>query len=64
MADKTAEKMFNLEFIEVYHRLPALWDIISKDYSNSGKKSEQYDMLIEKYRANSTRMPTSKKLSK
>lgn len=50
MADKTAEKMFILEFIEVYHGLPVLWDIKSKDYNNRGKKSEQYDVLIEKYR--------------
>lgn len=38
------------EIIEVYHELPALWEIKNKDYRNRGKKCEQYDILIEKYR--------------
>ena len=38
-----------MEFIEVYHGLPALWNVKSKDYSKFDKKGEQYDVLIEKY---------------
>lgn len=50
MAMKSEEKKFILEFIEVYRSLSSLWDMTSKDYTNPGKKSEQYDVLVEKYR--------------
>ncbi len=50
MATKTDEKNFILEFIEVYRSLSALWDVTSKEYTNRIKKSEQYDVLLEKYR--------------
>lgn len=50
MADKKLDKKFILAFIEVYHGLPALWDVKSKDYTNRVRKSEQYEVLIEKYR--------------
>ena len=50
MGDKKAEEEFIIEFIEVYHSLPALWDVQSKDHSNRDKKGEQYDVLLEKYR--------------
>lgn len=52
MASKNADRQFMLEFMEVYHSLPALWDIKCKDCTNRGKKNEQYDVLIEKYREN------------
>jgi hypothetical protein len=32
------ERKFILECIEVYHPLPALWNVKSKDYSNRMKK--------------------------
>lgn len=35
---KTDEKRFILDFIDVYHSLPALWDVKSKDYNNRVKK--------------------------
>lgn len=50
MAAKENDKVFILEFIEVYRGLPALWDIKSKDYTNRAKKGEQYEVLLEKYR--------------
>ena len=34
----------------MYRSLPALWDVKCKDYTNRGKKKEQYDVLIKKYR--------------
>jgi hypothetical protein len=34
---KEDERKIILEFIEVYHSLPALWIVKSKDYSNSKK---------------------------
>jgi hypothetical protein len=40
MATKAKEddRKFILECIEVYHFLPALWNVKSKDYSNRMKK--------------------------
>jgi hypothetical protein len=35
---KEDERKFILECIEVYHSLPALWNVKSKDYSNRIKK--------------------------
>ncbi|KAF5270691.1 hypothetical protein FQA39_LY01429 [Lamprigera yunnana] len=48
--EKDDERKFILECIEVYHSLPALWNIKSKDYSNRIKKNEQYNNLLRKYR--------------
>ena len=50
MSDKQGEREFLGEFIEVYHSLPALWDVKNKDYTNRVKKVEHYDVLLEKYR--------------
>jgi hypothetical protein len=47
---KEDEKKFILQCIEVYHSLPALWNVNSKDYSNRMKKKEQYEHLFRKYR--------------
>ena len=47
---KEDERKFILECIEVYHSLPALWNVKSKDYSNRMKKNEQYEHLLRKYR--------------
>lgn len=52
MGTKAEDRIFISEFIDVYHSLPALWDVKSKDYSNRFKKNEQYDQLLEKYREN------------
>jgi len=35
---KEEERKFILECIEVFHSLPALWNVKSKDYSNRMKK--------------------------
>ncbi|KAF5304777.1 hypothetical protein FQA39_LY09554 [Lamprigera yunnana] len=48
--EKDDERKFILECIEVYHSLPALWNIKSKDYSNRIKKNKQYTNLLRKYR--------------
>ena len=53
MATKAKEDMrkFILECIEVYHSLPALWNVKSGDYSNrTKKKNEKYEHLLRKYR--------------
>jgi hypothetical protein len=44
--DKTK---FILECIEVYHSLPALWIVKSKNYSNKMEKNEQCEHLPRKY---------------
>jgi glutamate synthase domain-containing protein 3 len=46
---KEDERTFILECIEVYHSLPALWNVKSKDYSNRIKKKEKYEQLLRKY---------------
>jgi hypothetical protein len=46
---KEDERRFILECIEVYHSLPALWNVKSKDYINRMKKNE-YEHLLRKYR--------------
>jgi hypothetical protein len=35
---KEDERKFILECVKVYHSLPALWNVKSKDYSNRMKK--------------------------
>jgi hypothetical protein len=45
---KRIEKI-DFRSIEVYHSLPALWNVKSKDYSNRIKKL-QYEHLLRKYR--------------
>jgi hypothetical protein len=35
---KEDERKFILECVEVYHSLPALWNVKSKDYSNRMEK--------------------------
>ena len=47
---KEDERKFILECIEIYHSLPALWNVNSKDYSNRIKEKEQYEHLLRKYR--------------
>jgi hypothetical protein len=46
---KEDERKLILECIEVYHSLPALWNVKSKDYSNRMKKHEKYEQLLRKY---------------
>jgi hypothetical protein len=43
------KKKIILECIEVYHSLPALWNIKSKDYINRVKKMNKYEHLFHKY---------------
>jgi hypothetical protein len=45
---KEDERKFILECIEVYHSLPALWSVKSKDYSKKRFKKEQYEHLLRK----------------
>jgi hypothetical protein len=58
MKPKYDDRKFILERIEVYHSLPTLWNVNSKDYSNS-IKNEQYEHLLRKYRE---RFPDSDKI--
>lgn len=44
------KRNFTLQFIRLYHSLPALWNWQSKDYTNRVKKNEQYNILLQKYR--------------
>ncbi|KAG8224830.1 hypothetical protein J437_LFUL002277 [Ladona fulva] len=52
MVDSVASKSFmNPEFlarfIELYHDLPALWNVGDADYTNRAKRSEAWDTLVE-----------------
>jgi hypothetical protein len=47
---KEDERKFILECIEVYHSLPALWNVKSKDYSNRIGGKKKYEHLLRKYR--------------
>jgi hypothetical protein len=48
---KEDERKYILKFIEVYHSLPALWNVKSKDYSKiMGGRNEKYEHLLRKYR--------------
>jgi len=42
---KEDERKFILECIEVYHSLPALWNVKSKDYSNRIKKMNNMNIF-------------------
>ena len=44
------ERQFLIEFIEEYRSLPALWCVISIEYSNRNKKNEQSAKLLNKYK--------------
>ncbi|XP_050092945.1 uncharacterized protein LOC126575969 [Anopheles aquasalis] len=46
---KMAEQQFIREFLELYHNLPALWDVNNKIYTNRMIKAEQYRILTNKY---------------
>jgi hypothetical protein len=46
---KSDDRKFILERIEVYHSLPALWNVKSKDCSNR-IKNEEYEHLLRKCR--------------
>lgn len=55
-----------LELLEVYRSLTALWDLRSPDYTNRQLKSEQYNILYEKYREthpNATRKDLGRRLN-
>ena len=49
MSDKEEDRTFQLECIEVYQSLPALWKVKSDDYSNRQKKDAYYAVLVEKF---------------
>jgi len=48
MATKAKEdkRKFILDCIEVYHSLPALWNVQSKDYSNRIKKKNNTNICF------------------
>jgi hypothetical protein len=46
---KEEEKKFILEFIEVYHSLPALWNVESKGLRQQNEQNEQHEHLLRKY---------------
>jgi hypothetical protein len=43
---KEDERKFILECIEVYHSLPALWNVKSKDYSNRMEKNNNTNICF------------------
>lgn len=47
-AKKDDDRKFIIECIEMYHSLPALWNVKSKDYRNRVIKNEQYEQLLVK----------------
>ena len=49
MSDKEEDRAFQLECINVYRSLPALWKVKSDDYSNRRKKHAAYAVFIEKF---------------
>lgn len=50
MSDKEEDRTFQLECIEVYRSLPALWKVKSDDYSNRPKKDAAYAVLVENFK--------------
>ena len=54
---KEDERKFILECIEVYHSLPALWNVKSKGYSNRMKKMNNMNICY----ANIERFPDADK---
>ncbi|GFN87926.1 transcription factor adf-1 [Plakobranchus ocellatus] len=66
MSDKEENRTFQLECIDLYKRLPALWKVKSEDYSNRNKKDAAYAVLIEKFQEkypNYTREDVKKKIN-
>lgn len=66
MSDKEEDRTFQLECIEVYKSLPALWKVKSDDYSNRQKKDAAYAVLVEKFQEkypNYTREDVKKKIN-
>lgn len=64
--NKTKERTFILECIEVYKALPALWNVKSEEYSNRQKKNASYEILVTKYRKrfpDATREDVTKKFN-
>lgn len=62
---KTEERTFMLECIEVYKSLPALWNVKSKEYSNRQKTNDACDVINtfrEKY-PEATREDVTKKFN-
>ena len=49
MSEREEDRAFQLECIEVYRSLPALWKVKSDDYSNRLKKDAAYSILIKKF---------------
>lgn len=58
MPPKEEERRFVLELIELYHELPVLWKVKSKEYSDRNKRYAAYETLLAKYRE---RYPTATK---
>ena len=46
----TNSQEFLKEIIGMYHELPCLWKVKSKDYSNKIAKNKAYDKLVEKFK--------------
>ncbi len=66
MSEKEEDRSFQLECIDVYKHLPALWKVKSDDYSNRNKKDAAYAVLIEKFKEkypNYTREDVKKKIN-
>ena len=50
MSEKEEDRCFQLECIDVYRQLPALWKVKSDDYSDRKKKDAAYAVLVEKFK--------------
>ncbi|XP_018787353.1 PREDICTED: uncharacterized protein LOC108968048 isoform X1 [Bactrocera latifrons] len=46
----TNERKFIIEFLNLYHTLPALWDFNNASYQNRAIKNKQYEIMLTKYR--------------
>ena len=67
MSDKEEDRTFQLECIEAYKSLQALWKVKCDEYSNRQKKDAAYAVLIEKFQEkyqNYTRDDVKKKEKK
>lgn len=52
MDQKSINKQFLIEFIEVYRKFPCLWKIKSEEYRNKNKRNQAYEELLKKMKEN------------
>lgn len=47
---RQCSRQFLREFIELYRSFPCLWQVKSAEYSDRNKKSQAYEIMVEKYK--------------